>query len=261
MLKFGRKPAVHTLRTMRLAIVMNRHLAALGTPPANSDDYTAAVEAAVGGASNWGLLGNDKYGDCVEADDGHTLMLRTANAGTIVIPTTQNILDLYSAETGFNPADPNTDQGTDETSDCAYMVSTGLLGHKASATAPIDPANWTHLQWGVQIFGSVKLGIVVTQGMMDQFNAGQPWDGTGDQTQLGGHDVPLIRYYSDGSSDVITWGKRQHVEAPFFAPSANIVEEAHGLPFADFIKATGVTVAGFDLAQMLADLQAVEQTS
>src|SRR5271166_3827704 len=98
-LKFGRKPAVHTERTRKSEKTMSIYLDTLGSPPVVSNDYIGAVTKQ--SPSGWGMMGNDQYGCCVEADDGHYLMLRTANSGSIVIPTTDQILKLYSAETGF----------------------------------------------------------------------------------------------------------------------------------------------------------------
>ena len=46
--RLGRKPAVHTRRTMKSALTMARALDPLGTPPAASNDYVAAVDKAMG---------------------------------------------------------------------------------------------------------------------------------------------------------------------------------------------------------------------
>src|SRR6185369_13523516 len=107
MLKFGKKPATYTPRSMGTALVLARHLDPLGSPPPASNNYVEAVEKATGG--DWGMMGNDLVGDCVIADDAHYHMLRTANTGTIEIPTTQQVLDQYSAVTGYNPNNPATD--------------------------------------------------------------------------------------------------------------------------------------------------------
>lgn len=63
-LKFGAKPAVHTLESMHKGIVLSQHLDALGTPPASSDDYMAAVFKQVG-SQDLGMMGNDIAGCCV----------------------------------------------------------------------------------------------------------------------------------------------------------------------------------------------------
>ena len=52
-------------------------------------------------------------GCCVLADDNHLAAIRATLAGAPYVPTTaENLLD-YGACTGFNPNDPNSDQGTD----------------------------------------------------------------------------------------------------------------------------------------------------
>lgn len=61
----GKKPPVHTARTMRSALALARHLDKLGPPPAASNAYYGAVEAAVGGQQKWGMMLNDQLGDCL----------------------------------------------------------------------------------------------------------------------------------------------------------------------------------------------------
>ena len=252
-LKFGRKPAVRNARTQRSAEVMAKAIAPLGAPPSVSYPYAHAVTAATAG--DWGMLGNDTWGDCVQADDGHFLMLRTANTGLIFTPTETQILALYSAETGFNPNNPNSDQGTDETSDCVFMVSTGLLGHKAEATGYVDPSNLDHIKWCIELFGGCKLGINLPQSAVDQFNAGEPWRIVrNDGGIAGGHDVLAVQY--DGEwFFVVTWGKLWRVEPAWLA---RYMDESHVLLFKDFIEKTGRSPAGFDLQTLLADLPSIE---
>ena len=64
-LKFGKKPPVHTARTMRSALALARHLDPLGSPPTASNPYYQAVENAVGGPDKWGMMLNDQLGDCL----------------------------------------------------------------------------------------------------------------------------------------------------------------------------------------------------
>ena len=251
-LKFGRKPFTATHRSRASGAVMRDMLAELGVPPTVSEDYVSAVTAQSPGG--WGMLGNDLYGDCVEADDGHYLMLRTANAGTIVAPTTAQVLALYSAETGFNPNDPSSDQGTDEGSDCQFMCTTGLLGHKANATGFVNPQNISHLKWCIQLFGGCKFGVNFPQSAMDQFNAGQPWTAVqNDGGIIGGHDVLGVKY--DGTwFYVITWGQVQQVAPAWILKYA---EEAHVLLFADWIEDNGTAPSGFNLDALIAALQQI----
>lgn len=252
-MKFGKKPFRPTARTVASGAVMRASLRNLGVPPTSSKDYVSAVTAQA--PNGWGVLGNDQYGDCVEADDGHYLMLRTANAGSIVIPTEDQILALYSAETGFNPNDPNSDQGTDEGSDCEFMVTTGLLGHKATATGYVNPQNVFDLKWCIQLFGGCKFGLNFPQSAMDQFNAGQPWTVVAnDGGIIGGHDVLGVKYNA-GWFYVVTWGQLQQVDPAWILKYA---DEAHVILFGDWIEKNGTAPSGFNLKALLAALPAVE---
>lgn len=254
-MKFGRKPAVRTLKSLRSALALARHLDPLGKPPAASGDWTKAVDQQAG-PEGWRMFKNDAVGDCVYADTAHTLMLRTANAGKIVIPTDDDVIAAYSAGTGYNPADPSTDQGADENKACADLVSVGFLGHHAESTASVDPGNLDHVRWCVQLFGHCRLGIYVTQRMMEQFDRGEPW-GTGGRDRgpvLGGHDVPLVTY--DRMFHAVTWGKMHPIHPDFFG-RYGFCEEAHAELFFDWIKEAGTAPNNISLADLVADLKHV----
>ncbi len=248
-LKLGRLPARHTIASIRRKMRLGVALESLGPPPSVSDDFVSAVDKATGG--DWQMLGNDQWGDCTCADTGHQVMLRTANASKIIIPTTDQVLALYSAITGFKFTDA-TDQGADELSVIEYLAKTGWLGMKVDASANIDPAQMDHVKWGVQLCGAVRLGINLTQGMMDQFDDGRPWDVGGNAAILGGHDVPVVKYDADGTIWIVTWGKLQAMTPACFAAC---VDEAHMEYSDEWLEATGLAPNGLDRATLLNDLQ------
>ena len=227
---------------------MSRAIEPLGLPPDASNDYVSAVKVP------WGMLGNDQYGDCVQCDTAHSLMLRTANAGEIVVPSEQDVLSLYTSVTGFDPKVPASDQGTDESTMCEYLQSTGFLGHKASSIGSIDPKNLDYVRWCIQLFGTCRIGLNLPYYADDQFTRGQPWDisTTGDQ-ETGGHDVPLVDYRG-GNFSCITWGKQQTITPAFLA---KYCEEAHVELYPDWIRAQGTAPSNFNLAQLMADLQSI----
>lgn len=245
-MKYGRRPAQHTLKSMRRALTLGGHLNTLGAAPIVSDDYVSAVTVP------WGILGNDLVGDCTCADAAHTLMLRTANASSIVVPTEQDVLALYSAISGYNPSDPSTDIGCSESAVVTYLEIVGFLGHKLDATGMIDPANVDHVKWTVQLFGSCRIGLNMPAYAADQFNAGVPWDidPQADQTIEGGHDVPIVKYDA-GLFYVVTWGQLQAMTPAFFA---KYCDEAHAEIFLDWIRAVGTAPSGFAIDQLVADL-------
>lgn len=262
--KLGRRPAVHNRRTMRSAIVMARHLAAIGAPPTQSQDYlTPLKQALVGVGLNGGPFGmylNDSLGDCVCADTAHQVLLRTACAGAgLVVPSDGDVLALYEAVGGYKPQDPSTDQGCDETSMESYLGTTGFCNQKSAGNGMIDPSNLDHVRWGIQLFGGVRLGIVVDQQMESQFESAQPWTTPADPNDpnAGGHDVYAVAYdQAAGTFTVITWGGLAYVTDGLMGNAA-FLDETHGSVWPDFITATGSAPNGFDLQQLLSDLPAV----
>lgn len=252
-MKFGRKPAVHTLATLKRALVMARHLDSLGAPPTASNDYVSAVMSR--SPTGWGMMGNDSAGDCTCADCGHQVMLHTANAGHFIAPSTTEVLQLYSAITGYNPDDPASDQGANEVEVLQYLKDSGFLGQKVSAFGSVDPQNLNHVRWCNQIFGACRLGINVPQSFMDQFQAGQPISDVGDTNIVGGHDVPIVKY-DPQYAYIVTWGKLWPVEWPFIE-NASYVEEVHAELWPDWLRSQGTAPSGLDMQQLAQDLAAV----
>lgn len=243
----GRLPTRHDIHTFRAGIALARALAPLGAPPAISDDYVTPVEKATDG--DWGMMGNDKAGCCTIADSAHQIMLHTANAGSIVIPTADQVTKTYFGLTG------GQDTGLDETAVCRFMMTTGLCGQKSAGTAMIDPANMDHIRWAVQLFGTCRLGIYVTDEMMQDFEDGKPWTSLG-STNPDGHDVPAAQFDKEFLY-VITWGKLQPVAWPVVANSKFLLE-AHGEVYPDWIRANGNAPNGFNLPGLLAELPQVQ---
>lgn len=257
-LKLGRKKAHFSRRSLVTSHIMAEHLRALGpAPPASPDWLTAVAQKSPGG---WGMFGNDQYGDCVFADCAHQEILRTANAGTIWIPTVAQVLALYSACTGFTPNDPNTDNGADEQSVIDYLTTTGWEGRKLDGHASLNPTNLEHLKWAICLFGASRLGVNLPQSAMDAFNNGQPWDAFTDAAPIGGHDVPLVKY-AGGILFVVTWGKLQPVTPGFlmakYPDGTPYVEEAHAELALDWINAAGTAPSKLNLPALVADLQSV----
>lgn len=249
MLRLGRKPAKFTRRMMLGALVMAPMFDALGTPPVVANDYIGAVNVP------WGMMLNDQLGCCVCADTGHSLMLRTANQGGVVVPTDDDILKLYETVGHYDPSDSSTDQGCVETDMLSYLTDTGFLGHKADATAGVNSTDLDHIRWTIQLFGDCRIGFNVPQSCMDQFNAGQPWDDVGDTNMIGGHDVPLVHYDGDFFY-AVTWGQLQKV-TPRFLQNQNYLEEAHAELFFDWVSAQGMAPSGFDLTDLASKLAAL----
>ena len=270
MLKLGRLPARYTRASMIKSQIVAMNFALLGPPPASSDDYVSAVDAATGG--NWGMMGNDQVGDCTIADCAHQVMLRTANASKIVIPTLAQVMGAYTDITGYDPSQTDsqgnnpTDRGADELTVMNYMQKTGLAGHKIDAHANLNPTNLNNIRWTVQLYGCSRIGLAVTDTMFDQFQRGQPWEPVDGAQVLGLHDIPVVRYIRDGLTTMFlveTWGTTFPATDAWFKwvlpDGTPVVEEAHVESSGDFLRATGVSPSGLDHDQMIAEMSAVSE--
>ena len=272
-LPMGRKPVKHTPASFMRSHIMTRALNALGTPPAKSPDWVSAVNKLT--HNNWGIYGNNQYGDCVIADCAHQEMLRTANEGEFFEPTPTEVLVLYAHFQGMkidpnvgSPADPaaieaylaNNDNGCSELDVITYLTQTGWLGRKLDGSANLDPTQLDQIKWAVCIFGASRLGVNLPNSAQAQFASSQPWEPVADAQLDGGHDVPVVGY-DDSYFYVVTWGRLQPVTMAFmtakYPNGTPYVEEAHAELAFDWVNQAGTCPAKLDLTQLMADLNAI----
>lgn len=209
----------------------------------------------------FGMLGNDVAGDCVEAGAAHETMLWNAMAGRLVSFTPQCVLSDYSAATGYNPNDPNTDRGTSMIAYANYRMNTGVVDddgnrHKIGAYADLTPGNIEELLAAMFLFGTVGIGIEFPQSAMDQFNAGEPWTVVEGSPIIGGHYISAVHRQRNGFSlwhprtRIVTWGAEVNMSDTFLA---KYCDEALVYFTLDFL-VNDKSPQGFDKDQLLADL-------
>lgn len=239
----GRLPAQHARRHLKFSAYLAPDLPA----PPPSADWLSPVPA-----DAWGVLGNDTVGDCTCAGVAHKRIgdVYLNQKGRVLAVTTQETLALYSAITGYNPADPSTDQGAVCQDVLDYWRRNGFLGEKIIAFAKIDISNETELKQAINLFGQVYAGFYFPDSAMAQFNAGQVWDVVPGATIEGGHCVTLGAYDETGI-ECVTWGRVQKLTWAFFR---RYFDEAWVIVSPDMIDpATGKDVQGFDLYALGAD--------
>jgi hypothetical protein len=255
-LKFGKNPPKFHPKTLLFSDWLPR---ALPTP-----EQKRAWEYVVSDR-NWAasMLGNDTVGDCVIAAMLHYIMAARANIGKPVIFTTDQALKLYSAITGYDPAqtDANgnnpTDNGTAWTDALAYWQKIGVTLPDGSIDkilgwAALDPTSLPQVRQGISIFGGVLIGTNVTSSMMNQFNAGQPWNPPFSNDSEGGHGIPWLGFGRLGQT-CLTWACRQQM-----SPDAlSQVDEGYVVVTEDFINSQGQSPSGLILDALEADLKAI----
>jgi hypothetical protein len=195
------------------------------------------------------MLGNDSLGDCVPAGIGHTFEQDSDYAtGTEDVVTDAETISLYSAITGYNPNDPNSDQGTLMQDAMTYWRKTGAFGRKIAAFASVQTDDFNQVENAVNQFGQVLIGFNFPDSAMDQFNAGQPWTVVSGSPLDGGHCVVLVGYDADWLY-VVTWGAVQKMDRAFWS---QYVDEAWVVVTQDTINAQGANAYGgiIDLAAL-----------
>lgn len=245
--KLGKKDARPGAVKLKLSAYLPAELA---SAPRNFGHYDLF------GVDGWGMLGNDQYGDCVLAGGDHESMLWNKMAGKTVAFDEATALQDYGRITGFTPADPSTDQGTDMEEAAKYRRTVGLVDarggrHKIQAYAAVNLAP-AKLAQAAHLFGAVGVGIQVPSSAMDQFNEGKVWSDVGDTNIEGGHYVPLVGRHG-GKYAFVTWGHLQWATSGFVK---KYVDEAIAY-FTPEMLTAGKSPEGLDTATLLADLEKV----
>ena len=157
---------------------------------------------------NWGMLGNDKYGDCTFAGIVHARMANAAFLGiTETFPTDTEVENAYLSYT------KGQDVGAVEADLLQYWKNNELFGAKLSAFAPTDHADQDELRSVIASYGLAYIGVQLPVTFQQQFIDNQPWALTGtpaDNQIEGGHCIVLVGYNKD-YAQCITWGKVQQV--------------------------------------------------
>jgi hypothetical protein len=245
--RLGKKPARHDDRTMQF-----RHFRTeLPAPPA-AVDYMTEI-------GYWPMYLNDTLGDCVEAAFAHLQLSWSRYAGKPIIPSNSEVLTAYEAIGGYVPGDPSTDNGSDLLTALKYYRQRGFI----TAFMQLERGNWLELQQAIAIFGGVYIGIQLPNAVVPQ-GPGAPdwtdipwkWEGSMVPNPENGHCVPAMRYLqgADYWNNFISWGQRMGMNQAFYV---NCSDEAYAIVTPEWIEANGKSPSGFDLAQLLANLQSV----
>jgi hypothetical protein len=244
-LKLGKKPATYSAKDLLMVDFVEA-----AAPMTQASVGFGVSRVAL--FKDWGMLGNDQYGDCVWAGSCHEHELWTMLGGDPAEFTEQNALDAYTAVTGFDPNDPNTDQGTDMRNAINYRRTTGITDstgkiHKIGGFCALEPGNYTQLLQALHIFDSVAIGFEVPASAMDQFNAGKIWSIVPGSPIEGGHYVPCVARPGHLLIDVVTWAKTQGMTQAFYH---KYNDETYGI-FSEETLVNGKSPEGFMLADFV----------
>lgn len=244
--KLGKLPPRHDSRTLLLANYLD--LARLPKPP-------IAVDLTVHANLDWGMMLNDKLGDCTCAAAGHLVQCWSSMVGKEATVGDDDVLKLYELACGYVPGDPSTDQGGVEIDVLGTWRKTGIGGHVISAYVAVSPKSKSHVEAGAWLFGGLYIGLALPLSSQTQ----EVWDvpkggakGKGRPGSWGGHAVCVVGYDAAGLT-VVTWGRQKRMTWKFWSAYC---EEAYAVLSPDFLT-SGKSPYGFDVVALQADLAKV----
>jgi hypothetical protein len=253
----GRKPRDITRFAPRLEQYVHGPLKVTGLPPA-----TGVIDRC-SQVTDWQMALNDQVGDCTIAGACHMFAAMAVYGGhPEPLFSDQEITTAYSAVSGYVPGDPSTDNGADMQTVLAYLQATGMTDeaghvHKVAGYAAFgDPADEVLLAQVLDVFGSVYVGVNLPSSAETEFGQGQPWDWQPSSQIAGGHCIVLQKRSVGGIGvlDYVTWGAVTKATRGF---QRHYAEEAWAVVGADWLEASGDSITGLDLQQLLSDMQYV----
>jgi hypothetical protein len=242
-MKLGRKAVKTDTRTLSLG----RYLTPSLPPPPASIDWTKGI-------NSWGMMLNDRLGNCTIAGVAHAIQVFTANTSLMVTVPDSAVENYYEQWDGYDPANPSTDNGGCELDVLRDWQKQNFAGNALLAFADPKPANLDEVRQSIALFGGVYIGLSLpltaqTQDVWDVVRRGGASAAPG---SWGGHCV-FVPKYDEKSFTCITWGQTKTMTVAFWN---KYCDEAHTLLAQDWLSAKGAP-SGFDQAQLQADLAAI----
>lgn len=185
-------------------------------------------------------LGNDRVGCCVPAAAVRLAQARWKRiAGEDYGPTEEQVITLYEAWAGYDPANPATDVGTDVVAGMDAWLSSGIW---IKPRLLLDIGPWVAVDIGnilkVRAAVDYAVGALFTLNLVDGDTDGRDtWDCVREPApRIGGHEVCCLGYDPDGFQ-VVTWGRvvtittqglLQRLQA-VSVPISRLITDTHGL--------------------------------
>jgi hypothetical protein len=205
------------------------------------------------------ILGNDTIGDCVIAAMMHYAQAETANTSNPLTPNTQLTIETYSAITGYDPNDPNTDQGTTWIDALTYWKKHGIplldstgkeVIHQILGWASLDLSSVAQQRYACDLFGGTLMGIQCPQSAEDDTTN---WTYVPNSPIVGGHGIN--REGQGGAGwHIGSWGLWIPGTWEF---SLKLADEDYVVTTPAWVNAQGKSPSGLDLNELLAAMAAL----
>lgn len=242
-MRLGRKAIKTDSRTLKLA----RYFTPKLPPPPPAADWTKGIK-------DWGMMLNDRLGDCTIAGAAHAVQVWTANTSKMLTVPDSTIEKYYEQWDGYVPGDSSTDKGGIELDVLNDWKKQGFAGDTLLAFADPKPSNLEEIRHSIAMFGGVYIGLAlpVTAQTQDVWDVVPKGGANAKKYSWGGHCVFVPKYDQKGFT-CITWGQLKVMTVAFWK---KYCDEAHTLLSHSWLSAKG-SPGGFNQAQLEADLGAI----
>jgi len=246
----GKQRARHDPRTLQLADYLDTTKLAPAPP---SCDWGTKIPT-----DGWGMMLNDKIGDCTCAAAAHLIQDWTSNDDTEVTLSDDDVLKAYEAVSGYDPKTGDNDNGAVEIDVLNYWRKTGIGAHKFDAYVALEPKNHEHIRDSIHLFGGCYVGLALPVSAQTQRTWTVPPGGTsgrGAPGSWGGHAV-ILTGYNPRRVTCITWGEEKQMTWGFIDA---YMDEAYALlSIDDWLHGDRKAPNGLDLETLRNDLQQIK---
>lgn len=210
------------------------------------------------------VLANNRLGDCTCAAIDHIDLCSEAwgnRTGEAEAEREARTIRRYSRVSGYDPNTGANDNGAfllDVLKDAQTNGLDGNGGEKIGPYIAVDPLNESQMVACLYLFGVLYTGVWLP--VSAQPETGTVWKTTtgpgSEPGSWGGHAIYTGRITAKERS-CVTWGRVQRMTAAW---QARYMDEAWTFIDEDFIRDnTKKTVSGFDLAGLMADIEALRK--
>ena len=230
-LKFGKKAPKFDKRTLKFAEIV----VPTALPPI-PDKYDIDDSVGLNVAGN--MFGNDSWGDCViAARANQQLRFELYRHNKIIPVSTDDVLKEYWTEEDASGVKTcwlsktfgkHPDEGLAMIDSLKRWRKLGWVlngnNYTIFAFASLDFKNKVEVKQATYLLQGIQVGIQLPQSAINQFNNGESWYVSNENSQIiGGHAIYIVGY-DEGGPVCLTWGKKQKITWPFWE---KYVDEAY----------------------------------
>lgn len=182
---------------------------------------------------------NDTIGDCVETAGFNAVQTQTALGGNMTPIPNHLVPGVYSAVTGYNAANPVTDQGTDPEVFFTWWAQNAISGFRLSNIIRLNPKDESNIRDTIIRKGGVFLCVELATQQQNEII----WTASGTPGSWGGHAV-----WCDGFEAELTfatsWGQVKPIDRSYFQQGFVVAAyglELEGNPFSESSSTSGLS--------------------